>query len=61
MDRKRQVFFRKILCHIFESEMSMVRLKLVCNFSKYQSWQFVTFLLKNIHQFDLIFSVNVYV
>ena len=45
MDYKRQVFFQ-ILCHIFESEMSMVPLKLVCNFSKYQIWQFAKFFLE---------------
>ena len=28
MDYKREVFFLKILCHIFDSEMSMLPLKL---------------------------------
>ena len=38
-----QVIFLKILCHIFENEMSVVPLKLACNFSKYQIEQFATF------------------
>ena len=50
-DKRRQTkgYYRillKILCHIIKIEMPTVLLKLVCNFSKYQIWQFATFFLE---------------
>ena len=46
MDYKRQTFLLNIFCHIFDNEMSMLPLKLISDFSKYQIWQLAPFFLE---------------